>query len=158
MAVVASPLWPPSPRLLDSCCPHFCCHTWLHWPLLLGCGSTQWIQPLQATLFLLPSLRSQNQFPRDSKGGSIEAPDLIWQPGSLFLAELQPVSVAGALSDHLQVAGQSSGCARQRRAGVRGSSSVWPGLGWKRDPCLCWVEARAQHRAAQVLGVHQGPV
>ena len=30
------------------------------------------------------------------------------------------MSVGGALSGHLQVAGQSSACARQRRAGVKG--------------------------------------
>lgn len=128
MTMVACLLWPPSPRLLDSCCSHFCCHTWLHWPLLLGCGSAQWIQPLQATFFLLPSLRSQNQLPRDSKGSSTEVPDLIWQPSLLFLAVFQLVSMGGALSGPLQVAGQSSGCARDV-LGYRGSSRVWPGLG-----------------------------
>ena len=97
VTVAACLLWPPSPRLLGSGCSHFCCHTWLHWPLLLGCGSAQWIQPLQATLFLLPSLRSQNQLPRDSKGGSTEVPDLIWQPSLLFLAVFQLVSMGGAL-------------------------------------------------------------
>ena len=108
VTVVAFLLWPPSARLLDSCCSHFCCHTWPHCPLLLGCGSTQWTQPLQATLFLLPSLRSQNQLPRDSKGGSTEVSDLIRQPSLLFLAVFQPVSMGGALCGHLQAAG----CAR----------------------------------------------
>lgn len=77
------------------------------------------------------------------------------------------MSVGGALSGQLLVAGQSSGCARQRCAGVKGGQQGMARSGVEAGPLplLGGSHSSAQRSlgdadspAAQVLGVQQGPI